>query len=177
MDWLEPRRAVLIAVLLLAACAPRPRTELLVVVDSDLDVPDPLSRVTLSVRLGERELGPFTEVIDPSRREARALPISLAITDRTVGAGRLAITATASSRDGDAVSQTALVAFVPGEGRALCLRLDAACVGRGCAPGETCAAGECLPEAVDAGALWPVDAASIDALDCSSSSHTAEVAP
>jgi hypothetical protein len=182
VDRRELRRVFLIAALLpaawlLAACAPRPRTELLVVVDSDLEVPDPLSRLTLSVRFGARELGPFTEVVDPSRREARALPISLAITDRTVGAGTLAITATASNRDGDVVAQTAEVAFVPGEGRALCLRLDLDCVGIVCPDAETCARGECVPEAVPADALLPVDASSIDSLDCLSSSHTEGAAP
>jgi hypothetical protein len=177
MDRLQPRRAILIGALLLAACAPRPRTELLVVVDSDLEVPDPLSRLTLSVRFDGRELGPFTEVIDPSRREARELPISLAITDRTVGAATLAITATASNRDGDVVAQTAEVAFVAGEGRALCLRLDLDCVGVVCPEAETCARGECWSEAIAASALLPVDAASIDSLDCLSSSHTEGAAP
>lgn len=159
----------------LAGCVASPRTELIVFVDSDLARPDPLSRITLSVRHADRELGPFSEVVDPGRANAQALPVSLGITNRTVGDEEIEIRATAANRDGELVAQRARVRFVPGETRALCLRLDEACRGVEC--GEaTCVAGTCLDAHLEAASLPTVDAASVETFSCPRSSHQ-EVAP
>ncbi|MBN8610141.1 MAG: hypothetical protein J0L92_06140 [Deltaproteobacteria bacterium] len=166
----------LTAMLLGHGCVSTPRTELVVFVESDLARPDPLSRVTISVRHGERELGPFSDIVDPARSDARELPISLGLTNRTVGEDLIEITATAANRDGDVVSQSARVRFVPERARAICLRLDDACRGVVCAEG-TCAAGRCIDASLDVDALPAIDAAGVDAFRCPQSSHTIEVGP
>lgn len=161
----------------IASCVASPRTELLVVVDSDLPRPDPLSRVTLSVRHGDRELGPFTEVVDPGRVDAQRLPVSIGITNRSVGVDEIEIRASAANRDGEVVVQRAHVRFVHGETRALCLRLDDVCRGIECGE-QTCVAGACVDTHVEAAALRPVEAASVETFSCPRSSHQdVEVAP
>lgn len=135
------RRLALVSLLALAAsCSDPSLTELLVVVDTDMDVPEQLQRVTFRVQ------GP-----DGAQQAALAdlatgnRPAVLGMVHRGGPLGPFLISVTGERASGETVRQRrARVSFV--EGRAMMLRMDLyrACdESVVCDAEQTCAAGEC----------------------------------
>ncbi|MCC7540296.1 MAG: hypothetical protein IT379_29020 [Deltaproteobacteria bacterium] len=146
-SWLATSAAVL------WACAVEP-TEVVVVIDSDLPIPDTLGRVEMAAWSPRAE--PLRTALDLESPDD--LPRTLVLFPRTGESGRFSLSviglpspdfrSVVVRRDVDA-------AFVPGQTRVLDLFLSAACAATWstCGPGETCDAGRCRPVELDASEL------------------------
>ncbi|AKF07820.1 formylglycine-generating enzyme family protein [Sandaracinus amylolyticus] len=124
---------------LVASACHSPVTQLIVVVESDLDA-SRIARVRLE--------------IDDERRDvdvtAAGLPFSFGVRARDEHADQSVTIAAAALDDADAivVGARAIVPFVRGETRRVVVRLEASCVGRACGDAMTCRAGTCVALAI-----------------------------
>ena len=148
-----------LAALFAGACGePTPLTEILVVVDSDLQVPEALDTVSLEIlRPPDVPLGPFTQLVDPSKRFAVPLPVSVGIKASSDPTRRITVVATGVRRTDVVVEQQADVDFQEGRVVVLCIRLDADCQDVVCEDDTTCRGGMCTSPAVGAGELQLYD--------------------
>lgn len=120
-------------------------TEIVVIVDSDLRVPQEMERVGLTVvgTTGETVVEAAVSLREP---DGRSLPVTLSLRPEGPALGPVEVTATALDEAGPVVSIAAETAFVAGERRSLQLFLASACVEVDCGPDETCGAGgSCQP--------------------------------
>ncbi len=167
-------RWALPACLLLGAIAcgteTTPRTELVVVVDSDLAAPSEIDRVSVSVR---RENG--TTMSEESSSvgggDQRGLPKTVTLLHTGGTLGPLRVIARASKDGDDVVTQAARISFQRGKRLMLRMTLVRACMPsrRACSAAETCIEGACSEldrddqltpwEALDGGFLPISDAA------------------
>lgn len=173
MDRLRLHGSVVLALgaLVLAGC--RPRTEIVVVVASDLVVPSELTRVQIEGRdptTGVTIFGTFDENVDPAYEASSPLPLSLSITNRTQGTRPFVTYVRAYGRDGFLAEQSIETSFVTDSARVLCLRLDRACLELDCGSGSTCVRGSCVANAVSGSALRSVSASSLAGVACERSS-------
>lgn len=147
---LSGRVALCVALGWLSACSRAPLTEILVVVDTDLDVPAQLA-------------GVHFRVIDPNGEEKSASadldvelarPAVLALVHRTGPLGPFTIEVTGTGR-GDVVApvRTARVSFVPGRVLVLPMHLWARCLDASCGPDATCGDTGCRSVDVGPGEL------------------------
>ncbi len=149
LSRLAPATALFVVV---AGCAPH-AGRILVVVTTDIAVPDPLGEIDVRVARTDvsRSVGQTF-----SLRSADDVPLSFAVAPRdapsdvdiTVDAYRRgASICLAPGEPPDCtpplVSRRAITGFVPGSTRVLEIFLGAACGGVVCAPSETCTAGVC----------------------------------
>lgn len=147
-----------LALLALPACT-GDITELVVVVDSDLRIPDEIDRVlvvtdatAIGGQLHEREAA-------LAGVGALELPLTLSLVHTGGPLGPVRISAI-GRRAGDVVTRRAEVSFVEGRSIALVLQLTRACVGVICSEGETCANGACRSVVVRPGELVPLPSGS-----------------
>jgi hypothetical protein len=148
-----------LALLLAASCAPSP-TQLIVVVDTDLRIPDDLDRVTVSVTVDG-------EVIESeqARPTAAALPLTLSVipsSEERLGP----IVVEASGYDGTRliVTRSAEVSLVRGETRVLSLFLLASCRDVTCEQAnESCGEMGCRPRRISELPPWTGQPPRIDA--------------
>jgi hypothetical protein len=140
-------------------------TELVVVVDTDLRVPEELDRVVLvadSTAIG----GPVHErSAGLSGPGALALPLTLGLVHSSGPLGPIRVTALGRHGSEDVVARRAEVGFVARRSTALVLHLSRTCVGVRCAEGETCSEGVCRPAVVRPGELGPWPPASDAGID------------
>lgn len=147
------RRAIIACALLLgtAQCAHGELTELLLVVDTDLEVPSELTRVAFEVT------GPRGDVqrasADFAAGEAR--PAVLALVHRGGPLGPLTIEVSGERGNERIVGRTARVHFVPGRVMTLRVWLTEACVDARCGEEETCGERGCRGIDVAAEELEP----------------------
>ncbi len=135
--------------LLVAGCSGS-RTEVVIVADSDLDVPGELDEVVISVASPEG-----------TTQMARAglgggnppLPRTLALLHETGPLGPFSVTATGRQSGATVVVRQAEFTFQPGRSLRLDLDLLGSCRSVSCGPGETCAAGGCRDVAIAPGEL------------------------
>ncbi len=133
----------------LLGCGSTPRTEVVLVVDSNLCVPARLTAVRFEVGStdGLRPIGPIA-LTSPNQ-----LPLTLGVSTR----GRTAdfrATVWGTVDGAEMVSRVAHVQFVPEQTMMLRLDLTAQCVGMGCG-GQTCSAGTCRSIEVQPSELVP----------------------
>lgn len=142
-------RAALAFSLLLAGCGDDATlTELVVVVDTDLSVPDEVSRIGLRV-VGSDGRMVFDGDVDLSAPGAPARPLTLGLTPAGDSLGPIVVAAVAiAPADAPVVSAAARTSFVEGRRRMLRLLLERVCVGVPCAEGTTCRGGACDVEDV-----------------------------
>src|SRR5690606_12203555 len=135
---------VLVA-LLCVGCSPvPPRSQLVVVVDSDLVIPEELDTVTLEIqRPGRPTQGPFVQLVDPAKRLAVPLPLTVTLVDGEAGTEPVSIVVRGMRRADERVVLTARTRFVEHEIRALCVHLERACVDVDCPSDRTCERGVC----------------------------------
>jgi hypothetical protein len=141
-----------------------PLTELVVAVDSDLDVPAELRSVRLRV------VGPSGDVAldrteDLTSADAPALPLTLSLTPGSSALEPVVITATGMV-GASQVERRVETGFVQGERRLVVVHLLRACVGVDCPAGETCSVGGvCVDARVPAESLppWTGEPAPFDA--------------
>lgn len=137
-------RLALATLLLVCACDADELTEIVVVVDSDLEVPEDLDELRIVV--DATAIGGGTETAGGMLTSPASFPQHLGIVHSGQGGlGPITVTATGLLGGIPVVERRARVSFV--RGRTVVLRLDlvAACVGRECAAEQTCAAGVCRP--------------------------------
>jgi hypothetical protein len=158
------QRAALCALLAALGGCTGPRTEVLVVVDTDLRVPEELDEVRIDL------LGPGGE---PRRAQgsvetAADLPKTLGIVDATNREMRsVHVTVTGLRRGANVVQRRAEFVFVPTETRILRIDLLRACVGVSCPAGQTCGEEGCRGVEVAAAELTPYAPAAVDRIDAS----------
>lgn len=154
-------------ILVLATSCAGPRTALVVVVESDLDVPAVLASVHTEAGASAHDFVltgldalPFSFGVEPAGGDASRV-VTLSIEGRGPGGAGI-------------VARRVQVGFVLGQTRVLRVRLDAACVGVSCSEGSTCVAHTCVDELVEVTTLAelvpgrelePPDAGLLDAHD------------
>jgi hypothetical protein len=171
VDRLSPTSSLvaLVALGALGTSGCRARTEIVVVVASDLDIPMELTRVQIEGRdpaSGVTIFGAFDENVDPSYEASSALPLSLSITNRSQAERPFVTYVRAYGRDGFLAEQAIETSFVTDASRLLCFRLERACIGVECGGGSTCVRGACVPASVASALLPPVTASSLAGVTC-----------
>jgi hypothetical protein len=137
------RARSLFAMLLLLAtsCAERPLTEIVVVVDTRMRIPEQLDTLEIEIT---PPAGPVSRrLASLSGEEALALPITLSVVHRGGALGPVTVTVNGRLGTDVVVTRQAEVSFALGRTLVVLLPLEAACVGVACAERETCAAGAC----------------------------------
>ncbi|MFK7985744.1 MAG: hypothetical protein AB8I08_06900 [Sandaracinaceae bacterium] len=126
--------------LLVAGCT-QPRTQMLLVVDTDLSVPDALDEVRIEVEspLFERQFANAMLRDTPP-------PRSLNLAHEGGPLGTFEVRVRGFQNSAPVVEQTVEFMFVPDETRVLRVMLLASCMNVTCAEGETCDAGGCRPQ-------------------------------
>ncbi len=134
-------RALLLTLALTSACGVEKRTEVLVVADSDLSIPDQIDRIDFEVvpPIGEAQLA------GADIRGAVDLPAVLGLVHRGGSLGPYQVNATASVGGAAVVSRTQRFNFIPGETLELRIDLLRRCIGATCGTGETCGNDGCRP--------------------------------
>ncbi len=150
------RRAAVIASLLALACG-TPRTEVLVVIDTNLEVPGELDRVRVDL------IGPGGEprTSEGFVRGPEDLPLTVGLVDERHAAREVRVTVTGLRNDANVIQRRAVFAFVPHETRILRIDLLRECVGVGCPSDQTCGENGCRPIEVTPQELVPYDPAAV----------------
>ncbi|MBO6934530.1 MAG: hypothetical protein JJ863_06135 [Deltaproteobacteria bacterium] len=144
---------VALALVVLTACEPEPLTQVLIAVDTDLNVPDEMDRVLLEVRGPDGVL----RVAEGTLADESDLPATLGLLPGSDPEAEVSVTAIGLMGDEEVLRRVATFSFVSDEVRVLWLRLHRACVGVSCGASETCAAGRCRPAEVQADELTPYE--------------------
>lgn len=152
-----------------AGCAPQP-TQIVLVVDSDLDVPGALARVTIEVESARTAPTRFDLPLDaPSTPD---LPLTLALYPREASEVDVGVTVRGyDARGVEIVTRRVRTRFVTGSSRMLRVLLAARCVGVTCELGETCDVSGCRSIDVPGDSLpgWPGSPPSLDGPACEAS--------
>jgi len=145
----------LLPVLLLCACTTDPITELVLVVDTDFEVPDQLDAVEIVV--DGRGLGADVETrrVDPLLPSQ--LPLVTSVVHRGGAFGPVVVEARGLSGGEEVVTRRARLAFAEGRSALVRLDLERRCRNESCGDGRTCVVGRCESDAVDPDTLppWP----------------------
>lgn len=153
--------ARVVACVLLSCGCESPATQLVVLVDSDFDVPAELARVHVRVldeadaEMSSHEFALAGEGVDPGPARF-VLPLSFAVVPRGQDADRrVAIEVDGLGPDDEEVivRRRAVTGFIEEERLLLPLFLARSCAGVACPSGQTCAAGSCVDEEVPPGSL------------------------
>jgi hypothetical protein len=144
--------------LALLACSEeaRPRTELVVVVDTDLTVPDQLDEIVIAAQ------GPGSishEAIAALGEDEPRLPRYLTFDHQKGALGPVAVTVSGKLRGETVLIREADVSFVAGRTLVLPLHLARRCVDVSCERSESCTESGCAPSAIDEASLeeWSGD--------------------
>jgi hypothetical protein len=164
------RTSLVVAALLASACGNDAVTEVVLVTESDLAVPTEIDAVHYEVDATAAEGQVATRDVSLDGEGALAFPLTLAILHGGGPLGPIRITVEGRRNDRMVVDRMIEVSFVAGVSRTIRVDLTADCVGMDCPRDQSCAAGECVPiaidppAAVDAGGMVPrVDASTQDA--------------
>lgn len=150
------KRTLLVALLALASCRSEP-TQLVVLVDSDLNVPDPLMTVRARV-LDDRGTERFLLDVPLSGSSAATLPLSFGVLPAGGDPSRR-LTIEVSALDAASsvlVKRTARTELIEGRTVLLGMFLAADCRGVVCADGQTCTENGCESDLIDPTTLAPV---------------------
>lgn len=149
------------AVLALVGCGTE-RTEIVVVIDSDLAVPDELDAIRVQVTGPDGSTKNAGAMLGPGETP---LPRTLGLVHEDGPLSPVRILVTGRSGDSDVIERRATTAFI--EGRTLLLRMDLlrSCVAVVCDADQSCLSGSCRSAEVDPGSLpeWQGQATRLDA--------------
>lgn len=126
---------------MLVGCHQAPLTQLVVAIDSDLEIPSNLDRVELLIEApdGERR----QSVGELSGDAAVPLPLSLGLLHRGGPLGPISIVARGLLGNDEVVIRHASASFIEQRTLILEMHLSRACIGVACDADETCELGEC----------------------------------
>ncbi|MDQ3035001.1 MAG: hypothetical protein M3Y87_21520 [Myxococcota bacterium] len=128
--------------LVLAACSEAPLTQLVVVVDTDIEVPRGIDRVEIVVEEPGGQLQRSTGAL--AGDGAISLPVTLGVVHRGGELGPVTVTARGLRGADEIIVRDAQVFMIAGRTMVLELHLERACVGVACEAGaETCEHGGC----------------------------------
>jgi len=148
------------------SCGPGRPTEVVLVVDSDLLVPDELDTVEISI--GGSTLAPSVVTADLTDTATPQLPLTVTI--YPLGSEDTAVFVTVVGRSGSSrvVERRVRTGFVSGESRMLRVLLARRCVDVICGDAETCDETGCRPVNMGADQLpeWPGSAPILDGPAC-----------
>ncbi|UJR79907.1 hypothetical protein [Sandaracinus amylolyticus] len=163
MRRVVPPGAVALCVAALVACSTSP-TQLVVVVDTDLQPGRDLDEVTVTVT-GPSGTAEVERASMAAEADAAHLPLTLGVAPHGDALGPVTVIA-AALRDGSPVlTREHRVTLVRGETRVLTLHLARSCLGRAaCRAGETCGEAGCVAVDVEGDALprWQGQAPRLD---------------
>ena len=128
-------------------------TEIAVVVLSDLTVPSEMNNIHIDIKGPSKTRFTVFPLTAGNEAGKTRLPLQLSLVPADNRALEFDITATGYLDDTAVVSQTASLAFLPGQRRLLTLHLDRQCIPVRCDPGNTCAFGTCKTATVAPGTL------------------------
>lgn len=144
-------RAIAIAILSVLASACAQATEIVLVVDTDLDVPGELTRVEIDV-LNSMAAPTRTEV-DLTSVGAPPLPLTLGITSRVRADADVRVEVRGYLEGGEILVRDVSTRLTPGSSRMLRVVLARRCIAAACPAGETCDETGCRAVEVDAASL------------------------
>ena len=156
------RRAALtlvaaVATVASAASCEHPITQLILVIDTDLRVPDDIDLVHIGV-LGPTEI-PADQTVALAGDAAIGLPLSLGLVSDSDRLGPVKITVDGQLTTGadpiTVVTRNVRTTFVQDETRVVLVRLLASCVGHMCPDEQTCNDGTCRPQFLAPSELEP----------------------
>ncbi|HJK94697.1 MAG TPA: hypothetical protein RMH85_14305 [Polyangiaceae bacterium LLY-WYZ-15_(1-7)] len=125
-----------LSALLLAACpSEKAVTEAIIVIDSDLAVPDSLDELVIEVSGPEGRMESATATLGG---EQAPLPRTLTLVQGSGPTGPYTVVARGRQGGGDVVSRTARFSFVPEESVVILMHLVEACIGQDCGANQTC---------------------------------------
>lgn len=147
--------------LLLGSCG-QPLTEVLLVVDSDMDVPTELDEIRVDLIGPDGSLKRSAGRID----DASQLPRTLALVHMEGNAlGPVQVTVTGLQSGRNVIQRRASFSFVQGQVRILRMDLLDKCVGVGCSGAETCGETGCRAVDVQESELIPYDESLVSRVD------------
>ncbi|MDO9016936.1 MAG: hypothetical protein Q8S73_20275 [Deltaproteobacteria bacterium] len=166
------RTALLVLATALAACA-SPRTELVIVVDTDLQVPTEVDRIEVTVGGPSGRSVTSVATLGPGA----SLPLTLgAVPGDGVALSPVTITAVALLQSRTIVDRVIRTGFVAGERRLVPIHLVRTCIGMRCPDGQVCAPEGCVPAEVPAN-RWPPFSGAISRLDAGAPPNAPDVGP
>jgi len=136
--------AVCVVVAVLSWCS-EPRTEVIVVVDSDLDVPGELSSVVVQATSPSGEQSEATGVL----ATAADLPTTVGLVHTDGPLGPFSVRAVGMNGDAEVVERNARFSFVEHQTLTLVMHLARSCVGEDCGADMTCSEAGCRSIDVD----------------------------
>ncbi len=156
----------LVTVPALASCGGDDPTEIVLVIDSDLEVPTELDAIEVTV--SGRRGAPTIVSADLTDSATPDLPLTLTLYPSSVPPSPVAIAIVASAGGTDVVRRDVRTGFVEGETRMLRVLLAARCVSLSCDGGRTCDETGCRPIEIAASDLpeWPGQAPILDGPAC-----------
>jgi hypothetical protein len=141
---------------LVAGCA-QPATAIVVVVDSDIPVPDELALVHAEVGGAACASASCAHDFPLTGADAVALPFSFTVTPAGSGGPLALALGGRDARSRERVSRTVSTSFVTGRTVVLRVFLSRSCVDHDpCGAGTTCIGGRCAADAVDPASLAPL---------------------
>lgn len=146
-------RLAALSLIALLGCSVTP-TNLVVVIDSDLSVPDELSLLFVTVWSENGELAATNHF------PLGSLPISFGIVPKTPEDQERSVTLAIEAQDParkPLFVRRAETLFRPGERVKLPLFLARSCIGNTCREAETCTETGCAPPAIDPSTLTPIE--------------------
>jgi hypothetical protein len=140
--------ALAVACIALAACSEdeRKRTQIVVVVSSDLSIPAELDEVRVEAVAARDGATPTDPASGALGDDGLALPVSVALEPSGDGLGPIEVTVTGHHDGALVLSQVRELSFARGKSVVLRMHLSRACTGAtapGCDDDETCSDGEC----------------------------------
>lgn len=145
--------AVFLCGLFAAGCEAK-ITEVVVLVESDLRVPEDIDTISVRVNTPGRNIPGLDAPLSGSTRNS--LPLTLGLRSESDAATPFTVVVRGLLRGTERIRAEVSTRFVPGERRLLHIRLTTECLGVTCAEGETtCRYGECREVFVDPQLLPP----------------------
>ena len=133
---------------LACACSTTPRTEVVLVVDSDLDVPAELDRIEVTVTGPDARMEMAMALLGDGEP---VLPRTLGLVHGGDALGPFQVEVVGTRGGLSVVSRSASFAFVRRETRVLTMHLVRSCIGASCGAGSTCGERGC--ESISRGSL------------------------
>lgn len=148
-SWHRAVICVVFVISLAAACG-TPATEIIVVVDTDLDVPSELSMIVVEVTSPSGEMSTATAMLEGDAN----IPATVGLVHEDGAIGPFQVRARGQDQGGDVIERQASAFFLPEKTLTLAMHLLRSCLGQSCPDTETCTDDGCRPQFIGALPEW-----------------------